>query len=81
MSSEDRREFIKKIAKGMVYAAPVIVSMSAPKVVMASHKPGHTGMTMGMPSPIQDQLTDQSTGTARTSPRSPGAIPPPGVQR
>ncbi len=79
MSSEDRREFIKKIAKGMVYAAPVIVSMSAPKVVMASHKPGH--VPMGMPSPVQDQFTDQSTGTAGTSPRSPGAIPPPGVER
>ena len=77
MSSEDRREFIKKIAKGMVYAAPVIVSMSAPKVVMASHMPGHNPPPMA---PIADQ-PDPSTGTTRLGGRSPREIPPPGVER
>jgi hypothetical protein len=45
VTREDRREFLKKLAKGAVYAAPAIVSMSAPvelvgRRVQATHH-GH----------------------------------------
>ncbi|MCZ6759076.1 MAG: hypothetical protein O7D29_01695 [Gemmatimonadetes bacterium] len=74
MNPEDRREFIKKIAKGMVYSAPVIASLAAPKPVMASHKPGHTGMGGGMMS------APATFSPAPVDPASPGAIPPPGAR-
>lgn len=72
MNPEDRREFIKKIAKGMVYSAPVIASLAAPKPVMASHKPGHImGGMMSAPATFSPAPVD---------PASPGAIPPPGAR-
>lgn len=73
MNPEDRREFIKKIAKGMVYSAPVIASLAAPKPVMASHKASHNpgGGGGGKPS---------APAAAPVNPSSPGAIPPPGAR-
>lgn len=48
MTQEDRRKFLKKLAKGAVYSAPAIVSMAAPvelvgRRVQASqhHDPPH----------------------------------------
>ena len=46
----DRREFLKKLAKGTAYAAPVIYTMATPRDLMAI-TPSHAmdmGMGMGM---------------------------------
>lgn len=80
MSDQDRRAFLRKIAKGAVYVAPVVYSMALPTRVMASHKPGHTMMPMGS-APAQQQ--QQQPTTQRDAPwqRPPPGSTPPGSDR
>lgn len=60
MRSHDRREFLKKLATGAVYTAPVMVSLAAPPALAGQGPPsmmtggggdmGSSGMTM--PDPV-----------------------------
>jgi hypothetical protein len=72
MTEERRREFLKRLAKGAVYAAPVIRTMSAPLEVVAqgqstSHKNDHGGHWSG-----------SSAGGSGLGGPPPGTQPPPG---
>lgn len=58
----DRREFLKKLAKGAVYAAPVMHSIAAPVDLLGQGQ--------------SSQHKHQSTTTA-TPPPGPSAFPPP----
>ncbi len=72
MKPEDRRAFLKKLAKGAAYTAPVIHSMAAPLEVLGqgksvSHKQ-HRGGGSNVVAPTTPGLGGQA----------PGAQPPPG---
>jgi hypothetical protein len=72
MTEERRRAFLKRLAKGAVYAAPVIRTMSAPLEVVAqgqstSHKNDHGGPRSG-----------SSAGGSGLGGPPPGTQPPPG---
>ena len=76
MSQEDRRAFLKRLAKGTAYAAPVVLSLAAPLDLVgqgksSEHKHGSTGATA---SPSGSDLTQQ-TGIGAPPP---GQQPPPG---
>lgn len=77
MSEERRREFLKRLAKGAVYAAPVIRTMSAPLEVVAqgqstSHKNDHGHEGHGGP------WAGSSAGGSGLGGPPPGTQPPPG---
>lgn len=76
MKGEQRREFLKQLAKGAVYAAPVIRTMTAPLEVVGqgestSHKHDH-GKWAGSSS-AQPGLGGPAPGAQP----SPGSVPPP----
>jgi hypothetical protein len=79
LKDQHRREFLKKLAKGAVYAAPVIRTMTAPLEVVGqgkstSHKNDHGneghGGGAGGSSPALG-------GAAPGTQPPPGSIPPP----
>ncbi len=77
MKDEQRREFLKKLAKGAIYAAPVIHSMTAPLEVAGqgsstSHKTDHGNMGHGKGG------ASPASGPSLGGP-SPGSQPPPGA--
>jgi hypothetical protein len=78
MSQQDRRAFLKKLAKGTVYAAPVIHSLAAPldlvgQGMSSEHKHEH-GNWAATASPGGSSLTQQPDIGAPP----PGQQPPPG---
>ena len=62
MANEDRRAFLKKLARGTAYAAPVVYSMAAPLDLVGQgkssehkHQHGHTSAAPAQePSPFPD---------------------------
>ncbi len=46
MSDRSRREFLKKLARGSVYAAPVVSTLLAPRSAGARVQMGGSGMGM-----------------------------------
>ena len=77
MSQEDRRAFLKKLAKGTVYAAPVVHSLAAPLDLVGQGKSSehkHQGMLGATASPGGSSLTQQTDIGAPP----PGQQPPPG---
>ena len=48
MVNKDRRDFLKRLAKGAVYAAPVVVSMAAPVHLVGQGMGASMMMGMGM---------------------------------
>ncbi|MCZ6915770.1 MAG: hypothetical protein O7I93_03245 [Gemmatimonadetes bacterium] len=56
MRSHDRREFLKKLATGAVYTAPVMVSLAAPPALAGQGMPSMMDMGggggMNMPDPV-----------------------------
>ena len=71
MTRADRREFLRKLAGGVAYSAPVIYSMTAPMDVVAqSGKGGSQGSVKG-------HGKDQTVGTAGSSGMT-SFVPPPG---
>lgn len=42
MTGADRREFLKKLAGGVAYSAPVVYSMTAPMDIVAQSGKGHS---------------------------------------
>ncbi len=76
MSQEDRRAFLKMLAKGTAYAAPVVHSLAAPLDLVgqgksSEHKHGGQAATA---SPTGSGLTQQTDIGAPP----PGQRPPPG---
>jgi hypothetical protein len=71
MTQVNRRAFLRKLAKGAAYTAPVVYSMSAPVDLigqgMSSGKGGGKDM-------------DKATGASQTQfvPPPPGSVPPGG---
>ena len=70
MTQVNRRAFLKKLAKGAVYSAPVVYSMAAPVDLLGQGMSSGKGMGMGM---------DKNTmgGMALAVP-PPGSVPPGG---
>ena len=60
MRFHDRREFLKRLATGAVYSAPVIVSLATPPTLAAQGPPSMMNMGVGnmgnqgmnMPDPV-----------------------------
>ncbi len=78
MKPDDRRGFLKKLAKGAVYSAPVIHSLTAPLEVLGqgksfSHKHQGAGAGLVAPTPASPDLGGQAPGAKPP----PGDIPPP----
>lgn len=53
MAGQDRREFLKAVARSMTYTAPLVYSLTAPIELVgqgkaSKHKPGGGGMGMEM---------------------------------
>ncbi len=75
---DDRRAFLRKLAKGAAYAAPVIYTLSTPRDLMAVITSG-----MIMLSNVQDSVSFQGAeGPAapwntRAEPVAPWAVQPP----
>jgi len=63
----DRREFLKKLAKGAVYAAPVVYSIAAPVDLVGQGKGSqhmHTTATTATPPPGQNAFPPPPGGQA-----------------
>ena len=69
MNDQDRREFLKKLAKTAAYTAPVVYSLAAPIELVGLVKDAMSGMDMGMAAPA---TTEPTGGDA------PWDRPPPG---
>ena len=69
--NEDRREFLKKLAQGSIYAVPLIHSLVAPKGLEAGGGMGSGGGMMAM-------QTIEDVGTSGFGPQAPWSRPPPG---
>jgi hypothetical protein len=72
MTDQDRREFLKKLAKTAAYAAPVVYSLAAPVELIgqgssSEHKHPSSGATQSAPS-----------GTQQPGGEAPWERPPPG---
>jgi hypothetical protein len=72
MTDQDRREFLKKLAKTAAYAAPVVYSLAAPVELIGEgmssvHHPPSSGATQAAPS-----------GTQQPGGEAPWERPPPG---
>lgn len=76
MTAADRREFLKKLAKTALYAAPVIHSMSAPTALVAQ---GSSSQHKAMASPYDAGAG--STPTRQPGGVAPGDRPPPGQDK
>jgi hypothetical protein len=77
MSNEDRREFIKKLAKGTAYAAPVVHSLAAPLDLVGQGKSSqHKKNPAALAAPGSGSITQQQQIGAPP----PGERPPPGSQ-
>ena len=84
--TESRRAFLQKVAKGAVYAAPVVVSLSAPDSLLGqgqsqnSQKGGMGMMGMGVGGGMVMALVSPELGFDPTPPGSvaPWQIAPPG---
>jgi hypothetical protein len=75
MSNEDRREFLKKLAKGTAYAAPVVHSLAAPlDLVGQGSSSQHKKRPNAVAAPGSSGITQQEQIGAP----SPGERPPPG---
>jgi len=48
MNQEDRRAFLRKLAKGAAYSTPVVYSMAAPVDLIGQGKPSGKGKGKGM---------------------------------
>lgn len=70
----DRREFLKRLAKGSLYAAPLIHSLAAPEGLAAGG--GGTGKVMGMGG--MGMQTTETLGTSGFGTQAPWSRPPPG---
>lgn len=78
MTQADRREFLRKLAGGVAYTAPVVYSMAAPMDVVAqSGKGGAQGSAKGHGKDWTDQ-TKGNSGMTSFVPAPPGGGPPGG---
>ena len=78
MTQADRREFLRKLAGGVAYSAPVVYSMAAPMDVVAqSGKGSSQGSSKGHGKDWTDQTKGQS-GMTTFVPPPPGGGPPGG---
>ena len=81
MSDTDRRQFLKKLAQGSIYAVPVVSTLLAPRLVGAQASQMMMmggggmmgGMTSGMTSGMMGGMAQQ-----RNLPEAPWFRPPPG---
>lgn len=74
MSHESRREFLKRLAHGTVYAAPLVITVAAP--------PGLAGQgkaSQHKPPGVSNLQTQQAPGESPYPP-PPGRTPPPGTE-
>ena len=77
MSREDRREFIKKLAKGTAYAAPVVHSLAAPLDLVGQGQSSQHKKTNTVAAPGAGGITQQQQIGAPP----PGDRRPPGSQQ
>ena len=66
MTDQSRKEFLKKLAQGSIYTAPVVSTLLAPRSVSAQGSPP------GMPPPMSGMAQQ------RNLPDAPWFKPPPG---
>lgn len=55
MTHQSRKEFLKKLAQGSVYAAPVVSTLLAPRSVNAQGQESQAMDMMGGPPPMAQQ--------------------------
>ena len=72
MSTEDRREFLKQLAKGTAYAAPVVYTLAAPIEVAGQGQGGSMKQGGGQGG---GGSTSSSTSTTSPFPPPPGGNP------
>ena len=70
MTQVDRRAFLRKLAKGAAYTAPVVYTMAAPVDLIGQGKSSGKGGGM-------DMVKDTSGGATQFVP-PPGSVPPGG---
>ncbi len=73
MSQEDRRAFLRKMAKNVVYSAPLIYSMAVPLAVV-----GQGGGKMGSPHGMDMMDMDMGMGMGMGMGGMTEFVPPPG---
>lgn len=78
MTEQDRRDFLKRLAKAAVYAAPVVHSLAAPADVLGQSWTEHHPKTSGLEQQPQQQptTTTQPGGEAPWQREPPGGDPP-----
>ena len=75
MTLADRREFLRKLASGVAYSAPVVYSMAAPMDVVAQSGKGNAqGSAKGHGKDWTDETKGNSGMTSFVQP--PGGRPP-----
>lgn len=72
-----RRAFLRTLALGAVYAAPVVYSLTLPKRAMASHKPTHCPKGICPSNSVASPSTTTTTQPPNTQ-KAPWEQPPPG---
>lgn len=72
--TEDRRDFLKRLAKGSLYAVPVIHSLAAPRGLSAGGVESQKEMGMGG----MGMQTTETLGTSGFGRPAPWSRPPPG---
>ena len=74
----DRREFLRKLAKGAAYAAPVIYTLSTPRDLMAIITSGMMGAgNVRDTIQLEGQGTFQAPWDASRQPLAPWSVKPP----
>lgn len=81
MTRHDRREFLKRLAQGTAYAAPIIYSMVLPERLMASHKPSHQPPGMGAAVLAEPTPTGDPIAPSPATEPAPWDAPPPGSRK
>lgn len=84
MTEQDRRDFLKRLAKSAVYAAPVVYSLAAPADVLGQGWTRHhpkMATTFEQQQPQQPTTTTQPGGDAPWEREPPGGEPPGGTRR
>jgi hypothetical protein len=72
MTHEDRRAFMRKLAKGTVYAAPVVFSMAAPLDLLGQGGSSDKGGGMDMDKDTMTTFVPPPPGNQGVSPGPPG---------
>lgn len=75
---DTRREFLIRMARSAAYAAPVVVSLSAPEGLAAQKTASDKGGGGGKTKSTTADFSTNLDATSPTTATAPWAVPPPG---